>query len=253
MTARHGKTFQDKGLSLALRSAAAAFLSVALVFSAVSGAWAQVVAADPLPPFAPFQKEPRFESSVHIKTFDAAQSVTQGYHELIPKFNSKKEPSGFAEIDYSLGVSLNGRGDVYNSISSLPFGPGGRRFQTITIMGADITAPGKALVGAERFFFSACEGNEQRGCGSAVGLGFNTQLIRGVAVSHVEFDTATQQFNASYLGDGIGAAGIGIAILAGSGDSGATTSSQSYSGSISVEGDSRVRYSASSGPLGGCF
>ena len=47
MTARHGKSFQEKGLSLALWSAAAAFLSVALVFSAVSGVEAQVIPADP--------------------------------------------------------------------------------------------------------------------------------------------------------------------------------------------------------------
>jgi len=247
MTARHGKSFQEKGLSLALWSAAAAFLSVALVFSAVSGVEAQVIPADPAQPFPIFQKEPRFESLVHVQTSNAALSVTQSYNELIKKLDSARNPIGSAEIDYSLGVSLEGRSVVLNSISSLPFRPGGPVFNATTIMGADVTEPAKALVAAEKFSFSACDSIAQRG--SAVGLGLNTRLIKGKAVSQVEFDTVSQQFEGSYLGDGIGAAGIGTAVAAGSG----AGSSQSYSGSISVEGDFRVSYSVSSGPTAGCF
>ena len=258
MTARHGKSFQEKCLLLATRSAAAAFLSVALVFSAVSGAKAQVVAADPLPPCCVFQKEPRFESWVSVKAFDSARSVTQSYYDLIRKFDPldpdpNKKPIFLAEIDYGLEASLDGRGQVNNSISSLPFRPGGPHFQASTIMAAEYTEPGKALVGAERFSFIRFEGNAQRGSAIAGGLQFSTRLIQGNASSHVEFDTVTRQFEAGYLGEGIGAAGIGIEIEAVSGASGVNTGSQSYSGSISVAGDYRVRYSASGGPSGGCF
>jgi len=196
---------------------------------------------------------------VSVKAFDSAQSVTQSYYDLIRKFDPldpdpNKKPIFLAEIDYSLEASLDGRGQVYNSIRSLPFRPGGGpHFQASTNMATEYTGPGKALVGAERFYFSRFEGNTQRGSAIAGDMGFYTKLIQGNASSHVEFDTVTRQFEGSYQGEGIGAAGIGIEIGAVSGESGVNTGSQSYSGSISVEGDYRIRYSASGGPSGGCF
>lgn len=258
MTARHGKSFQEKVLLLATRSAAAAFLIVALVFCAVSEARAQVVAADPLPPCCPFQKKQGFESWVSVTALGAAQSVTQSYHDLILKYdpldpNPDKKPIFLAEIGYSLDASLVGRGHVINSISSLPFRPGGPVFQATTNMGYEYSGAGKALVGAEQFSFAGFEGNTQRGSAIAGDMGFHTKLIQGNASSSFQFDTVTRQFEGIYMGEGIGAAGIGIEIGAVSGASGVNNSSQSYSGSISVEGDYRVRYRVSGGPSGGCF
>jgi hypothetical protein len=259
MTPRHGKKFHKKSWFLAMRSAAAALLSVAVVFSAFGGAKAQVVAVDPVLPCCPFQKQAGFYRQVNVNASEKAQSVSQSYYDLIRKYDPfdpdpNKIPILLSEIQYGLDASLaQGSGHLYNSISSLPFWPGGPVFRGTTNILADYTEPGKSLVASERFSFSGFEGNVQEGSAILVGMRFNTELIQGNAFSHAEFDTVTRQFEGSYLGEGIGAAGIGIDIGAVSGESGVNSSSQSYSGSISVKGDYRIMHSVSGGPPGACF
>lgn len=234
MKTRQATPAPAKGLSLPFRIARGALLGLALALLQPAGAAAQT-AVDP-PPFAIFQKEPIFGSTVDIATFDAALALSQTYRE---------EAVG-SVFDYSLEVALDGRSRVFNSISSVPFRPGGRLYDTTTILGADITDPEKALQASERFTFAAC--GETAGIGT--GMGVETLLLRGKALSQVRVDSASKQFEGSYLGDGVGAVGIGVAV-----GSGSAAGSQSYNGSLRVEGDYRVSYSVSSGPSlsGGCL
>lgn len=259
MGPRHGKNVYQKACSRAIRTQAAALLSAALVFCLVGGARAQAVAVDPVLPCCVFQKEGGFVRRVNVDALEEAQSVSQGYYDLIRKYDPfdpdpNKIPVFLSEVGYGLDASLpQGNGFLYNSISSLPFRPGGPVFRGTTNMVADYTEPGKSLVASERFLFSGFEGNVQEGSAMSVGMGFYTDLIQGNAYSHAQFDTVTRYFEGTYLGNGTGAAGIDIGIKADYGESGVNSSSQSYNGSISVEGNYRVRYSVSGGPPGGCF
>jgi len=259
METRHRKRLQEKRVLTAIRPALATltFLSLAFLLSAAGEARAQAVAADPILPCCPFQKGPRFESRVNADAFDGAQSVTQSYYDLIQRYdprdpNPDKLPVFLAEIDYSLEASLaEGNGRVYNSISSLPFRPGGPRFKGDTSMSADYFGLAASLVADEQFSFSGFEGNPQQGSAIWGGMEFSTELIRGNASSHVQFDTVTRQFEGSYLGNAVGAAEIAVNVGEVSGETGVNSSSQSYSGAISVEGDYEVRYTVSGGPSGG--
>jgi len=260
MKGQHGKSFEGKGLRLGVRFAAAAVLSAAIVVFAAGGARAQVVAADPVLCCCPFQKEAGFARVVIIDGFGGAQSATQSYYDLVQRYDPRdpdpdKPPIFLAEIDYRLDASVDeGSGRVYNSISSLPFRPGGPRFQGNTSMSGDYSGSAGSLVAVEQFSFSGFEGNPQRGSAVWGGMGFYTELIQGNAWSHVQFDTGTRHFVGSYLGNATGVAEIGFDIGAVSGETGVSSSSQSYSGSVRVEGDYLVRYTVSGGPsTGGIF
>ena len=120
-------------------------------------------------------------------------------------------------------------------------------------MSADYFGLAASLVADEQFSFSGFQGNPQEGSAIWGGMGFNTELIRGNASSHVQFDTVTRQFEGRYLGDATGAAEIAVNVGEVSGETGVNSSSQSYSGAISVEGDYEVRYTVSGGDSKGCF
>jgi len=258
MKSQVGKALPARKRFAAMRSGLAGLLSVAIVFTAAGWARAQVVAVDPVLPCCPFQKEAGFESWVKVKASNGSQKVNQSYSEQILKYNPldpdpNKVPVFFADIDYSLAASLSGRGSIYNSISSLPLRPGGPLFQANTDMGCLYTGPGSSVAGIEQFSFAGFEGTTQRGSAVAGNLDFSTQLIQGNASSHVQYDTVSRQFEGKYQGEGIGAAGIGVEISGVSGESGVSSGSQAYSGSISLQGDYTVSYSVSGGPSAGCF
>jgi len=222
---------RNKGLSqwhvASVRFLSMAILGCAMVVSAAIGVNAQE--ANGALPFPIFQKEPYFRSSVNLETFNAALEVAQSYQEL----------AASAAFEYDLDVSLDGQSRVFNSISSVPFGPDGRLYRTTTVLGARISDPEKALLGTEEFSFGCCGENS----GVGVGLGFNTQLLDGKAVSQANVDSGAKQFTGSYLGEGLGAVGIGFSV-----GSGSPAGNQSYNGSISIEGDYRISYRVNSGP-----
>lgn len=254
---------EGKGGERALRVVSGVLLSLAVLFWVVPFSLAQGVGFPPfdtesspagglrVPPFdGPFYKAPVFMGSVGLAAFGAVGTVSQSYDEAVGVWKRNEEGDGFdflqsGGFNYGFGASVDGIGEAYNTISSVPFGfPGDRLFHSTTLMGAGNTDPGKTLAAADRFSFASC--CPQSGIVGAAG--FNTQLIEGKAASRVRFETAASLFEAGYLGSGLGTVGLGAGFEAGSPGGNA-----SYNGSIAVEGDFRVSYSVSSGPSGRCL